>query len=51
MGHCWKGYNFDVLNELTNKGLLFQGNYKNKSVTLTKEGEALAEKLVNKYLK
>ena len=48
---CWKGYSFDAINKLTDKGYLFQSNYKNKSVTLTKEGMNLAEELIRKYLK
>ena len=48
---CWKGYDFDIINELTDKGYLFPSKYKNKSVTLTKEGEKLAEELMEKYLK
>lgn len=47
----WKGYSFEIINELTNKGYLFPTKYKNKSVTLTKEGEKLAELLMKKYLK
>ena len=47
---CWKGYSFDVINELTDKGYLFPSKYKNKSVTLTKEGEKLAKELIEKYL-
>lgn len=46
-----KGYDFDIINELTDKGYLFPSKYKNKSVTLTKEGEKLAKELINKYLK
>ncbi len=48
---AWKGYSFDVINELTDKGYLFPSKYKNKSVTLTKEGEKLAKELIEKYLK
>ena len=48
---CWKGYSFDVINELTNNGYLFPSKYKNKSVIFTKEGMKLAEKLKDKYLK
>ena len=48
---CWKGYSFDVINELTNNGYLFPSKYKNKSVTFAKEGMKLAEKLKDKYLK
>lgn len=48
---CWKGYSFDAINELTNKRYLFPTKYKNKSVTITKEGEKLAKDLIKKYLK
>ncbi len=49
--NTWKGYSFAVINKLTNEGYLFQSNYKNKSVALTKEGEKLAELLIKKYIK
>lgn len=49
--NTWKGYSFDVINKLTDKGYLFPTKYKNKSVTLTKEGEKLAELLMRKYIK
>lgn len=48
---CWKGYDFNILNELTEKGYLYSEKHKNKSVTLTKEGEKQAEELIAKYLK
>lgn len=48
---CWKGYSFDVINELTNRGYLFPSKYKNKSVTFTKDGMDLAEKLLKEYIK
>ena len=48
---CWKGYDFDVLNELTDKGYIYPGRHKNKSVTLTEEGENLAKQLIEKYIK
>lgn len=48
--NCWKGYSFDAINNLTDKGYLFFSKYKNKSVTLTPKGEELAKKLVDKYL-
>lgn len=47
----WKGYSFDAINELTNKGYLYQTNYKNKSVILTEEGISLADSLIKKYLR
>ncbi len=49
--NTWKGYSFDAINKLTENGYLFQAKYKNKSVTLTKEGEKLAESLMKKYIK
>lgn len=47
----WKGYSFDSLNDLTDKGYLYPTNHKNKSVTLTKEGIKFAEELIKKYIK
>ena len=49
--NAWKGYSFDAINKLTDKGYLYPIKYKNKSVTLTKEGEKLAESLMGKYIK
>lgn len=49
--NTWKGYSFEAINKLTDRGYLFPSKYKNKSVTLTKEGEKLAKELVEKYLK
>ena len=46
----FKGYPFDSLNELTDKGYLFQSSYKSKSVTLTTEGIQMAKKVLEKYL-
>ncbi len=46
---CWKGYSFSVINKLTDDRYLYHS--KGKSVTITKEGEQLAEKLIDKYLK
>ena len=48
---CWKGYSFDVVDKLMDEKYLYFSKYKNKSVTLTKEGEKLAKELVEKYLK
>ncbi len=48
--NCWKGYSFDVINNLTDNGYLFFSKHKNKSVTLTPKGEELAKKLIEKYL-
>ncbi len=46
---CWKGYSFDVINKLTDENYLYFS--KGKSITLTREGEELAKKLMDKYLK
>lgn len=46
---CWKGYSFDVINNLTENELLYFS--KGKSVTLTKKGEEIAKKLIEKYIK
>ena len=44
---CWKGYDFDVLNELTEEGLA-DASGKNKSATITREGEERAIMLLKK---
>lgn len=46
---CWKGYSFDVINKLTDENYLYFS--KGKSIILTHEGEELAKKLMDKYLK
>lgn len=46
---CWKGYDFDVINKLTDENYLYFS--KGKSITLTPEGEELAKELIDKYLK
>ncbi|GAX90089.1 DUF6429 family protein [Effusibacillus lacus] len=45
----WKGYDFDVLNELTDENLI-TGSHKAKSVYLTEQGVEKAKELVEKYL-
>ena len=49
--HSWKGYSFDALNSLTDKGYLYYSKNKSKLVSITKEGEELAKHLIEKYLK
>lgn len=49
--HSWKGYSFDALNSLTDKGYLYYSKNKSKSVSITKEGEELAKHLIEKYSK
>ena len=48
---CWKGYSFDIINKVMDEKYLYFSKYKNKSVSLTPEGEKLAEELMDKYLK
>ena len=45
----WKGYSFEALNVLTDKGMLYPSKHKTKSITLTQEGEEYATKLLEKY--
>lgn len=42
---CWKGYSFDIINKLMDEKYLYFGKYKNKSVSLTSNGEELAKKI------
>lgn len=45
----WKGYPFDIINELTDENLI-SGSIRSKSVYLTDQGIKSAEELVKKYL-
>ncbi|MCD6528213.1 transposase [bacterium] len=45
----WKGYDFDILNELKEEKLI-SGSHKAKSVYLTEKGIKEAKKLEKKYL-
>lgn len=45
----WKGYPFDVLDELEDEDLIF-GNKKAKSIYFTSEGIEKAEQLMKKYI-
>ena len=47
---AWKGYGFDILDDLTEKGWI-SGSNKSKSVILTDEGKKKADQLIKKYLK
>lgn len=44
----WKGYDFDILNELTEEDLI-SGSHRAKSAYITEKGEKLAEELLKKY--
>jgi len=48
----WKGYPFEVLNELAEEGYLLQGKHpsKSRSVILTDKGVEKAKELKKKYL-
>ena len=49
--HAWKGYNFDILNELSNADYIRQGERpsRSKSVYITDSGIEKAKELLNKY--
>lgn len=44
----WKGFDFDILNELSDEGLI-GGNYKSKSVSIGDEGVEKAKELLEKF--
>lgn len=46
---AWKGYDWDSLNRLHEKGYLSDPRNKNKSVIMTEEGAKLSEELFKKY--
>ena len=45
---AWKGYDFNILNELEDKGLICSSRTA-KSISLTEEGEEMARKLLEEY--
>ncbi len=45
---CWKGYDFDILNELTDEGLV-NARGRSKSASSTDEGETKALELLKQY--
>lgn len=48
---AWKGYDFSILDELDERELIFQGRNptRTKGVTLSDEGIAYAESILEKY--
>ena len=46
---AWKGYDFDVLNELQDEHFIGGSTYKAKSTYLTESGVAKAKELMEKY--
>ncbi|KQL50521.1 transposase [Heyndrickxia shackletonii] len=49
MRRSWKGYPFEVLNELTDEDMI-RGSIRSKSVYLTEAGIKEAKELVRKYV-
>ena len=47
--YAWKGYDFNVLDELDGKDYIRQGSHRSKSLYITKEGEEIAKELLEKY--
>jgi len=47
--YAWKGYDFDILNQLGEKDYIRQGSHRSKSMYITKDGEAKAKELMGKY--
>ena len=49
--YAWKGYDFDILNELDNDDYIRQGKHpsRSKSVYITDTGIEKARELMNKY--
>ncbi len=45
----WKGYDFDIINELDKENYIRQGSHRSKSVAITDEGMKLARELLTKY--
>lgn len=49
MDMAWKGYDFDIINELDDEDYIRQGSHRSKSVAITEKGIKLAQNLLNKY--
>nr|WP_231710816.1 DUF6429 family protein [Gracilibacillus suaedae] len=50
MRRSWKGYDFTILNELTDEDII-RGSIRSKSVYLTEAGVKEAKELMKKYFK
>lgn len=46
---AWKGYDFEIINELDEEDYIRQGSHKSKSVAITEDGMKLSQKLLDKY--
>ncbi len=46
---AWKGYDFDIINELDEEDYIRQGSFRSKSVAITDKGMKLSRELLGKY--
>ena len=46
---AWKGYDFDIINELEEGGYIRQGSHRSKSMAITEDGMKLSRELLAKY--
>jgi len=46
---AWKGYDFDVIDELDKEDYIRQGSHRSKSVAITDGGMKLSRELLAKY--
>jgi len=46
---AWKGYDFDVIDELDSQDYIRQGSHRSKSVAITDAGMKLSKELLAKY--
>ena len=46
---AWKGFNFDIINDLDEEGYIQQGSHRSKSLAITDEGMELSRELLAKY--
>ncbi len=46
---AWKGYDFDIINELDEEDYIRQGSFRSKSVAITDKGMKLSRELLDKY--
>ncbi len=49
MDMAWKGYDFDIINELDKEDYIRQGSHRSKSVAITDKGMNLSRELLTKY--
>ena len=49
MPRAWKGYDWDVIDQLYDDDYIYKGNPRNKSVYLTSAGVDYAKQILEKY--